>query len=199
MNYTKEFIYNKVNEIYKTGDGSMLVTTEQRTKIFKLYANLSEQKIERKDVHNEIYDFFEDFVNTGKKHRWLNNVIYTPHRSARNERIIFNHRVKYFSGKNKNIISLHPCICSERERMEQALKLSREFLTNEINNYSKIPLLGKNHLYFCHPNFKFNDYNKIMTCDINLNKTFCEKIVFICRCSFKKRTGIDYVTDVLKL
>lgn len=108
MNYTKKFIYNKVNEIYKLGDGSMLVTTEQRTKIFKLFANLSGQKIEQKKVHNEIYDFFKDFVNTGKKHRWLNNVIFCPNRIARNERIIFNHRLKYFTGKNKNIVSLHP-------------------------------------------------------------------------------------------
>lgn len=200
MNYTKKFIYNEVNKIYKLGDCSMLATTEQRTKIFKLFADLSGQKIERKNVHNEIYNFFGDFVNTGKKHRWLNNIIYIPHRSAKNERIIFNHRIKYFTGKNKNIVSLHPyMVDNDNKRRELALKLTREFLTNKIDNYTKVPLLGKNHLYFCSPNFRFKDYNKIMVCDINLNKTFCEKITFICRCSFKKRTGIDYVTDSLEL
>ena len=88
---------------------------------------------------------------------------------------------------------------NDNKRRELALKLTREFLTNKIDNYTKVPLLGKNHLYFCSPNFRFKDYNKIMVCDINLNKTFCEKITFICRCSFKKRTGIDYVTDSLEL
>lgn len=200
MKYTKKFIYNKVNEIYKLGDGSMLVTTEQRTKVFKLFATLSGQKIERNDVHLEIYDFFKDFVTTGKKHRWLNNVIYCPHRSARNERIIFNHRVKYFTGKNKNIVSKHPyMVSSEMEERERALKLAREFLTNKIDNYIKVPFLGSNHLYFCSPNFGFKDYNKIMTCDINTNKIFCKKISIICRLSFKKRTGKDYITDVFKM
>lgn len=199
MKYTKQFIYNKVNEIYKLSKDS-IVTTSQRTKVFKLFVSLSGQKIERNDVHNEIYNFFKDFVTTGRKYRWLNNVIYYPHRSAKNERIIFNHRLKYFTGKNKNIISLHPCMVgSESEMRERALKLTREFLTNKIDNYTKIPLLGTNHLYFCSAKFGFKDYNKIMTCDINLNKIFCKKISIICRLSFKKRTGFDYVTDLLKL
>lgn len=170
MSYTKKFIYNKVNEIYKLNKSS-LPTDFQRTKVFKLFAILTGEKIEYKRIHHEIYDFFEPFVKSSKKHRWLNNIIFSDIHKRRNyEKIKYNNQFT----------------------RQQALKLTREFLTNEISNYSKVPFFCFSYLYFCHPNYKHYDYNKIRTCKLNENRAFCESLRDICLKSYKKRTGFEF-------
>jgi len=190
MNYTNKFIYNKVNEIYKLNKSS-LPTDSQRTNVFKLFTNLSGEKIEHKRIHLEIYNFFKAFVKTGKKHRWLNNIIYSDIHEKRNNEIIYNHKQKYFIPHN-NLFSPNPRKYNNQIEKERALKLTREFLTNEITNYTKVPFFCFNHLYFCHPNYKHYDYNKVRTCELNINYKFCDTIRNICIRSYKKRTGIEF-------
>ena len=166
-------------------------TDFQRTKVFKLFANLSGEKIEHKRIHQEIYNFFKSFVKTGKKHIWLNNIIYSDIHEKRNYEKIFNHKQKYYFIPNNNIFSPNPCKYNDQIERERALKLTREFLTNEISKYSKVPFFGFHHLYFCHTIYKHHDYNKVRTCELNKNYKFCLTIRNICFRSYKKRTGIE--------
>lgn len=60
-----------------------------------------------------------------------------------------------------------------------ALKMLRSLLTENPSNYTKVPMIGKTHLYFCSPSFGHKDYNKVMTCIIEGNEDFVNKIVNI--------------------
>ena len=51
---------------------------------------------------------------------------------------------------------------------EKALKLLRELAVEPLNyHYTKVPMSGMTHLYFCSPHFGHADYNKVCTCPLN--------------------------------
>lgn len=58
-----------------------------------------------------------------------------------------------------------------------ALEMLRRLLTENCGNYTKVPMLGHTHLYFCHPGYGHADYNKVRTCNIEGNENFCNKVV----------------------
>lgn len=60
-----------------------------------------------------------------------------------------------------------------------ALDMLRRLLTENCGNYTKVPMLGHTHLYFCHPGYGHADYNKVRTCAIEGNEEFVNKIVKI--------------------
>lgn len=62
-----------------------------------------------------------------------------------------------------------------------ALDMLRRLLTENCGNYTKVPMLGHTHLYFCHPGYGHADYNKVRTCAIEGNENFCEKVCEIAR------------------
>lgn len=62
-----------------------------------------------------------------------------------------------------------------------ALQMLRRLLTENPGNYTKVPMMGYTHLYFCSPSYGHADYNKICTCSIEGNEEFCEKICDIAR------------------
>lgn len=62
-----------------------------------------------------------------------------------------------------------------------ALDMLRRLLTENCGNYTKVPMLGHTHLYFCHPCYGHADYNKVRTCAIEGNEEFVIKIVKICK------------------
>lgn len=62
-----------------------------------------------------------------------------------------------------------------------ALDMLRRLLTENCGNYTKVPMLGHTHLYFCSPSYGHADYNKVRTCAIEGNEKFCEKVCEIAR------------------
>lgn len=50
-------------------------------------------------------------------------------------------------------------------------------LSREIDNYTKRPVLGINHLYFCSPVYGHKDYNKYVMLPIKGNEKFCNLMV----------------------
>lgn len=60
-----------------------------------------------------------------------------------------------------------------------ALQMLRRLLTENPSNYTKVPMMGHTHLYFCSPSYGHADYNKVRTCNIEGNEEFVNKIVKI--------------------
>lgn len=63
----------------------------------------------------------------------------------------------------------------------EALAMLRRLLTEKPSNYTKVPMMGHTHLYFCSPAYGHADYNKVCTCNIDGNENFCEKVCEIAR------------------
>ena len=61
----------------------------------------------------------------------------------------------------------------------EALAMLRRLLTEKPSNYTKVPMMGYTHLYFCSPSYGHADYNKVSTCSIEGNEEFVNKIVKI--------------------
>lgn len=49
----------------------------------------------------------------------------------------------------------------------EALKMLRRLYEEAVTNYTKVPMFGLHHLYFCHPGYGLRDYNKVCTCMLN--------------------------------
>ena len=60
---------------------------------------------------------------------------------------------------------------------QRAMTLLREWIADNTSNYAKKPMYGFTHLYFAHPYYKHDDYNKRRSVEIKGNERFCELIV----------------------
>lgn len=69
----------------------------------------------------------------------------------------------------------------------EALAMLRRLLTEKLSNYTKVPMMGHTHLYFCSPSYGHADYNKVCTCNIEGNEDFCKKVVNIAERFMAKR------------
>ena len=69
----------------------------------------------------------------------------------------------------------------------EALAMLRRLLTEKPSNYTKVPMMGHTHLYFCSPSYGHADYNKVCTCSIEGNEEFCQKIINIGKRFMAKR------------
>ena len=69
-------------------------------------------------------------------------------------------------------------MCARNEKTT-ALEMLRRLLTEKPSNYTKVPMMGHTHLYFCSPSYGHADYNKVRTCNIEGNEIFCKKVVDI--------------------
>ena len=67
-------------------------------------------------------------------------------------------------------------MCARNDKTT-ALEMLRRLLTEKPGNYTKVPMMGHTHLYFCSPSYGHADYNKIRTCNIEGNEKFCNKVV----------------------
>lgn len=59
----------------------------------------------------------------------------------------------------------------------EAIRRLREEIARGTDNYTKRPILGHTHLYFCSPFYGHRDYNKWSAMEIEGNERFCELIV----------------------
>jgi hypothetical protein len=67
-----------------------------------------------------------------------------------------------------------------------ALAMLRKLLTEKTSNYTKVPMMGHTHLYFCSPSYGLADYNKVRTCAIEGNEDFVKKILDVADRKMKK-------------
>jgi len=97
-------------------------------------------------------------------------------------------KMAYGEGAKKRMAQ-NACIASWAKRggmrqysqKTEALAMLRRLLTEKNSNYTKVPMMGHTHLYFCHPGYGHADYNKVRTCTIEGNDAFCEKVCEIAR------------------
>lgn len=97
-------------------------------------------------------------------------------------------KMAYGEGAKKRMAQ-NACIASWAKRggmrqysqKTEALAMLRRLLTENPSNYTKVPMMGHTHLYFCSPAYGHADYNKVCTCNIDGNENFCEKVCEIAR------------------
>ena len=95
-------------------------------------------------------------------------------------------KMAYGEGAKKRMAQ-NACIASWAKRggmrqysqKTEALAMLRRLLTEKPSNYTKVPMMGHTHLYFCSPSYGHADYNKVCTCNIEGNEEFVNKIVKI--------------------
>jgi len=73
---------------------------------------------------------------------------------------------------------------------EVALRMLRRLAEEDYSSYSKVPMLGHEHLYFCSTGYGFKDYNKVRTCEIKGNEEFCKKVVEIGNRIYQKKVVV---------
>lgn len=66
---------------------------------------------------------------------------------------------------------------NDANRIHIAVQRLREEIARGIDNYTKRPILGITHLYFCSPVYGHRDYNKRQSVVIKRNERFCELMV----------------------
>lgn len=97
-------------------------------------------------------------------------------------------KMAYGEGAKKRMAQ-NACIASWAKRggmrqynqRTEALAMLRRLLTETPSNYTKVPMMGHTHLYFCSPSYGHADYNKVRTCAIEGNEAFCEKVCEIAK------------------
>ena len=78
---------------------------------------------------------------------------------------------------NKHFILRNRCNVKSRTGIDIALGMLRDLYKNGLNKYSKVPMMGHTHLYFCSPIYGHSDYNKVMACTIKGNEKFCNDVI----------------------
>lgn len=134
--------------------------------------HLAAIKIGRKPTRNEVYDLIKEVADTIRDVRKAYALAFNSQRQQRihdAETLAWYRRGAYGQYGNSHYRT-------------EAIVMLRRLLTEEHGNYTKVPMMGHTRLYFCHPGYGHADYNKVRTCAIEGNETFCDKI-----CELAKR------------
>lgn len=136
-----------------------------RTEVWHLAA----VKIGRKPKWLEVCNLIENVADTQKDRKKAWNLTF----NGRNEekRVIAANDVFLKRGGFRQYDAFH--------YRSVALQMLRRLLTENPSNYTKMPMMGHTHLYFCSPSYGHADYNKVRTCNIEGNEEFVNKIVNI--------------------
>ena len=131
--------------------------------------HLAAVKIGRKPFWIEVCNLIEDVADTQKdrKKSWK----LTFYGRNEEKRVIAENDVFLKRGGFRQYDDSH--------YRNEALKMLRRLLTEKPSNYTKVPMMGHTHLYFCSPSYGHADYNKVRTCNIEGNEEFVNKIVNI--------------------
>lgn len=147
MNSNKKITKKHITEVLRSRD---------LTQIFKLVHQFLGGKISRYDVlgfvkQNAPSDKVADDIRKA--------IVYTPNRAYRFRDY---RRATEFNDANR----IHIAVQRLREEIERG-----------IDNYTKRPVLGFNHLYFCSPTYGHRDYNKCMYLPIKGYEKCCRLLV----------------------
>ena len=130
-----------------------VLRTGDRTAIWRMYF----QATGKRPTRNDVYRFVYDNAQTVKIRRMAYDIAYWG---------INRHRCS-----SNGLYDFYLANC----RHETMCKL-REEIARGTDNYTKRPIMGKNHLYFASPFFGHEDYNKACMMPIHGNERFCEII-----------------------
>lgn len=133
--------------------------------------HLAAVKLGRTPKRSEVYDLIKDVASTIRDEHKAYSISYNSLRKQRNDAADI--MAWYKRGAYGQYGDSH--------YRAKALAMLRRLLTEDHGNYTKVPMLGHTHLYFCHPGYGHADYNKVRTCVIEGNENFCEKICEIAR------------------
>ena len=112
-------------------------------------------KMGRKPTFNEVYETIKEIATTDRDARKAFTM-------ADTRKVIFCESTNIVNGPRG-----------------EALAMLRRLLTEGVSSYTKVPMMGHTHLYFCSPSYGHADYNKVRTCNIEDNEEFVNKIVKI--------------------
>lgn len=152
---------------------NMALANNDQTKVWHLTA----VKIGRTPTRNEVYDLIKEIAITNRDERKAYSMAFNSQRKQRNdaaETMAWYKRGAYGQYGNSHY-------------RQKALIMLRRLLTEDHGNYTKVPMLGHTHLYFCSPVYGHSDYNKVCACKIKSNEEFCRKIIEIAE-RFEKKT-----------
>ena len=186
MKITKKYIVTKLKEIYKIGN---------RTALFKFYHNLTGKHGESNSWNEPMRHLFETFCTSDKMHRVISALCETKWlKEVRNNSYERTHLEFYGERPRPGLTEI-----TRRERAT-ALKMLRRLYEEPLTNYTKVPMFGIHHLYFCNPVYGHKDYNKVRTCllngplatDMNGNRydpqaAWCGKVVELGERIYKKK------------
>lgn len=131
--------------------------------------HLTAVKFLRTPTQKEVYDLIKEVASTIRDERKAYAMAYQSQRKQRFE--VAATMAWYKRGAYGQYGDFH--------YRHEALIMLRRLLTEYHGNYTKVPMLGHTHLYFCSPSYGHADYNKVCTCKIEGNEEFVKKIVNI--------------------
>lgn len=135
-----------------------VLRTMEPTKIFALHHRMF-GNVNR----SEVYRFIREFAPTNKVRTNAYNLAHS------------NKHAEYRLMVERTCIHRHGFFTGDlRKYTVDALK---EECTRERDNYSKFPMLGHTHLYFCSPVYGHSDYNKRRMIEIKGNERFCDLVI----------------------
>ena len=114
-------------------------------------------KFGRTPTRKEVHDLIEEVADTIRDDRKAYAMAYDSQRKQRfqaAETMAWYRRGAY-------------CQYGDRHYRQIALKMLRRLYEEPLTNYTKVPMFGIHHLYFCHPGYGHHDYNKVCTCLLN--------------------------------
>ena len=131
--------------------------------------HLTAVKFGRTPTRNEVYDLIKEVASTIRDERKAYSMSYNSQRKQRNE------AAEIMAWSKRGAYGQY----GDSHYRAVALIMLRRLLTEDHSNYTKVPIIGHTHLYFCSPSYGHADYNKICTCSIEGNEEFVNKIVKI--------------------
>ena len=134
-----------------------VIRTMDATRIFRLVHIIYGGKVERKQV----YDFIREFAPSTYVFDKAYIIVYTSDMKSSKEQVAEARAAIAFKSANQKHI---------------AIQCLRENIARGIDNYSKRPIMGREHLWFASPVYRLNDYNKWRSVEIKGNERFCETI-----------------------
>lgn len=128
--------------------------------------HLTAVKFGRTPLKKEVYDLIKEVASTIRNDRKAYAVAYNSSRKEYQRRAIDEAWMRRGAYR-------------QNDGRADALNMLRRLLTENPSNYTKVPMMGHTHLYFCSPKYGHADYNKVCTCNIEGNEEFVNKIVKI--------------------
>lgn len=139
-----------------------VIRTEDRTKIYRLYVlmNGNENAKDKYMFRYSVALFIAEYAPTKKIARRSNKIAVPTYPSWKSD--LYINRNKFERENPKHI----------------AMDYLRFQMSLPFDSHTKLPLMGKTHLYFASPYYGHKDYNKSQFLPIEGNERFCE---LICR------------------
>lgn len=128
--------------------------------------HLTAVKFGRTPSKKEVYDIIKEVASTIRDERKAYAMAYNSSRKEDQRRAIDEAWMRRGAYR-------------QNDGRADALNMLRRLLTEKPSNYTKVPMMGHTHLYFCSPSYGHADYNKVCTCNIEGNEEFVNKIVNI--------------------